>query len=432
MKNREKLHGTRLNISEIICGCAAMLKRMRKLIFASLIVFAMLALVACGNDKDTQEPQELTQSNNHTIATAGEQPSVQPHEWTIEELGTTIIEASTFWDDWWSFRRAFAWDDHIYDSFWYYWVEQPEHPRSRGFSILLPSSGFESLNDIGIHLLQFYTQSWVDRELFGESRFHVEIDGIYYNIFGSPWAFEEYDGVLYVATARYGSIRPDWTTANHNIIQHDGNSMIAVETIVTAYDHHGSGDEMPTATFHFTFIDGKIESGLGVWTWPDPSLDSFGRIIEQEGRFWDDWRNFSFPFNQVDWDVLIQHNGHDYLRLLPSSGFENIEHIRTRLSWNYTESWVDQLLANETPPFLEYNGELYINMERPRIANPVWDTATHVLIEQDGQHAIVETTVGLMYMGEVSLEASFRFTFVEWRIDSSEGLPCFSELAFWD
>ena len=388
------------------------------------LVFVLFALAACNDNGDTQEP---TQTQNN-LATIGGQPPESSRDWTIEELGATIIAASEFWDDWWSLRGVFAWE-HIDDTWWYYWVEQPEHPRSRGFSILLPSSGFESLNDIGVYLQQFYTQSWIDRELFGEGRFYVEIDGVFHHVFGSPWAFEEYDGVLYIATARYGSMRPDWTTATHNIIQHDGNRMVAVETIVTAYDHRGSGDEMPTATFHFTFIDGRIESGIGTWIWPGPSLTDFGRIIEGEGRFWDDWRNFIWPFeaSNIVWEEQILHNGHDYVRLLPLSGFENMEQIRNRLLWNYTENWIEELLTSETPPFIEHNGELFISMERPRIAPPVWDTATHVLIEQDDQHATVETTIGLMYMGEVAREATFRFTFVGWQIDTSEGFPCFTE-----
>ena len=42
MKNREKLHGTRLNISEIICGCAAMLKKMKKNAFVAIMFFAII------------------------------------------------------------------------------------------------------------------------------------------------------------------------------------------------------------------------------------------------------------------------------------------------------------------------------------------------------------------------------------------------------
>jgi len=247
----------------------------------ALTLFLLITLAACSSHNNTPEAPVTESENSLTDAvseqplepsydeTIVEQPTEPSHGWTIEELGTTIIAASAFWDDWWSLRGVFAWDQHIDDSQWQPWSEETQyHPLSRGFSILLPSSGFESLNDIGVHLLQFYTQSWVNRELFDESRFHVEIDGIYYTIFGSPWAFEEYDDILYVSTARYGAMRPDWATATHTLIEQEGNHAI-VETTVTAYDHRGSGDEMPIATFHFTFVDGKIESGLGTWSWPE-------------------------------------------------------------------------------------------------------------------------------------------------------------------
>ena len=35
------------------------------------------------------------------------------------------------------------------------------------FEILLPSSGFASLNDIRSYLLQYYTETWVDTGLSG-------------------------------------------------------------------------------------------------------------------------------------------------------------------------------------------------------------------------------------------------------------------------
>ena len=238
-------------------------KLSQKTIALLLLVFLVAGLVAC-NGETTAENRNV-ENQQPAIQTVSPPPS---HASTIEELGVTIVAAGEFWEEWWRLHGAFAWDEHIDDTQWNYWVEQPEHPRSRGFSVLLPSSGFESLNDIGGYLFQFYTQSWVDRELFGESRFHVEIDGMYHHIFGSPTAFEEYDGVLYVTTARYGAVRPDWTTATHRLIEQDGNRAV-VETTVTAYDHRGSGDVMPTVTYRFVLHDGRIENGFGQWTWPD-------------------------------------------------------------------------------------------------------------------------------------------------------------------
>jgi len=100
--------------------------------------------------------------------------------------------------------------------------------------------------------------------MFGERT----VVGDFELFFGEPWAFEEYDSTLYIVTARWGSMRPDWATAIHALAEQDGNRAV-VETTVTAYDHRGSGNEMPMATFNFTFIDGRIESGLGQWEWPE-------------------------------------------------------------------------------------------------------------------------------------------------------------------
>ncbi|MCL2216805.1 MAG: hypothetical protein FWB91_07260 [Defluviitaleaceae bacterium] len=85
----------------------------------------------------------------------------QPRQYTLDELGETIVAAGEFWEDWWWRSGAFSWE-HIDDSRrnWQPWVEEitpAYHPLSRGFSILLPSSGFASLNEIGTHLMQFYT-----------------------------------------------------------------------------------------------------------------------------------------------------------------------------------------------------------------------------------------------------------------------------------
>jgi len=72
---------------------------------------------------------------------------------------------------------------------------------------------------------------------------------------------------------------------------------------------------------------------------------------------------------------------------------------------------------------------LYINITRPVIARPDWSTATHVLVEQEGEHAVVETTVDMLYGMEQESQPSatrqvqIRFTFIDGRIDYSDGFP---------
>jgi len=230
-----------------------------KLVF----IFALLFLLtACSRNTNGTEDfiyDLLTSPRNFE-----EVAHTPTHEWTIDDLSSIIISAAGFWDDWWALRGPFAWEN-IDDTAWYYWVEQPDHPRSRGLNRLKPQSGFATLYDISDYLGRFYTQAWIACELFGEGTTLYEPGEIF---FGYPYAFEDYDGELYVSTARWGNLRPNWPTASHTLVSQSGNHT-TVQTTVVAYDHRASGDEMPMATFNFVFIDGRIESGLGYWTWPD-------------------------------------------------------------------------------------------------------------------------------------------------------------------
>ena len=87
--------------------------------FVLLLVILAIGLVAC-NEKPGVLALHYT-------------PEVESiHEWTIEELAD-LPEALS--------------------------------ERGMGMYILLPESGFESINDIRDYLLQFYTPNWIDAEL---------------------------------------------------------------------------------------------------------------------------------------------------------------------------------------------------------------------------------------------------------------------------
>jgi len=242
---------------------------MRRFITLTIGIMGLLLLASCSNGtntnggnvnqlNDTATPS-VTQESEAT--TSSQQATNQPH---LEELSATITAAGQFWEDWWGLRGLFAWE-HFDDTPWEYWIEQPNHPRSIGMQRALPTFMFESIRDVTNHLSQFYTDEWVDREFFGE-RTDVPAESM---MFGEPWAFAEYDGQLYVHTGRIGTMRPNWATAAHTLIEYDRGHAF-VETTVSAYDHMGMGVEMPTATFRFVFIDGRIESGFGQWgEWPD-------------------------------------------------------------------------------------------------------------------------------------------------------------------
>ncbi|MCL2874119.1 MAG: hypothetical protein FWE29_04220, partial [Defluviitaleaceae bacterium] len=241
---------------------------------ALLLVLLTVGLAACDRGQ-SDENGNLNQPtvNQPNDITDSQPPTDQPHQWTLEELGATIEAAGEFWNDWWGRSGVFAWE-HIDDSRrnwqpWYEEIAPIHHPLSRGFSILLPSSGFTSLNDIGDYLLQFYTQSWVDKSQFGETRVAMEaVNGNYYYLFGVLYAFEEYDGYLYIFTMNESVPRPDWTTATHTLIEQAGSHAV-IETVVTVGVQGYYSEALPTITYRFTFIDGRIDSGTGQWKSPE-------------------------------------------------------------------------------------------------------------------------------------------------------------------
>ena len=160
--------------------------------------------------------------------------------WTVETLGDTIVAAGTFWEQWWDLSGPFA-SAHTSGA------NVPAHLLERGFSRLLPTSGFESMDDIRDYLLQYYTQAWVDAELLGEYA-----------------VFLAYNNNLFVQTARAGFARPDWETATHTLIEQDGNRAVVETRVLTSVWANESVE--PWEEEHsFTFIHGKIDDGPGPW-----------------------------------------------------------------------------------------------------------------------------------------------------------------------
>ena len=159
-------------------------------------------------------------------------------EWTIEELGEIIVESGNFWNDWWMLRGRFAWaHTGAYD-----WDKVPRH--LVGFYELLPTSGFENLNDIREYLLQFYTEAWVDIWLANEF-----------------FPFVEYDNVLYFAAGRSCSGRSDWNMSSHTLIDQDGCHALVESTVLFVCGESTTEDGysyISKGTHHFKFINGRI------------------------------------------------------------------------------------------------------------------------------------------------------------------------------
>ena len=151
-------------------------------------------------------------------------------------------------------------------------------------------------------------------------------------------------------------------------------------------------------------------------------IKELGATIEAAGTFWNDWwwNRGRFALEHIArWgeEEVPEHLDTVYLRLLPTSGFGNINDIRNYLLQYYTESWVDAELSGLFAAFAEYDNALYIHIARMSFGDRNWETAEHVLIEGYGSHAIVETTV-LVWHGEVAAyyEHQYRFTFIDGRI----------------
>ncbi|MCL2357579.1 MAG: hypothetical protein FWC70_10605 [Defluviitaleaceae bacterium] len=197
-----------------------------------------------------------------------EPPPAAGESRTLAELGATIVAVGEFWNRWYASHPSFDWA-HI-DNSRSNWQPFDEailpghHPLSRGFAVVLPSSGFTRLDDVGEYLLQFYTSAWVDSGVFAEPPVAMQIhEGYDVTIFGLR-GFEEYDGELFVFVQPEMSARPDWATATHRIIEQNGGRAV-VETVVTTAISVFVGDDMPTITYRFTFENGKISDAHGRW-----------------------------------------------------------------------------------------------------------------------------------------------------------------------
>jgi len=157
---------------------------------------------------------------------------------------------------------------------------------------------------------------------------------------------------------------------------------------------------------------------------PSP-IDPFAVTILRAGIFWDDfwYLDAMFSVNNIDWGAPPHLAAQSFTRLLPTSGFENLDDIRNFLSQFYTDAWIDAEFASDTPPFAEYDDELFMQGARAGISRPNWNTASHELISDDGINAVVETTV-MHYVWHIEdaehYEVTYTFTFVDGRINSVE------------
>lgn len=163
------------------------------------------------------------------------------------------------------------------------------------------------------------------------------------------------------------------------------------------------------------------------------TIEELGEIIIAAGNFWEGWWQLNYESGFViNWEVLGDFDDVPahfistvYMPLLPASGISSLTEIRDYLLQFYTASWVDAELAREFTPFIEYDNILYVHAARAGFSRPNWDTATHVLVEQQRCLAIVDTTFlhGAWHhepFGDVyAVEMTHRFIFINGRIHHS-------------
>ena len=143
---------------------------------------------------------------------------------------------------------------------------------------------------------------------------------------------------------------------------------------------------------------------------PEWTVEELGEIIVAAGTFWQEW-NFSsgrfcrehqrYPqgwnfFDKCPPGTLgyIRHPlcRSSYNELLPASGFSNLNDIRDYLLQYYTPDMTDNILGIYDAPFVEYAGNLYINIARAD-GMPLWETATHTITHRVGCLVFVESIV---------------------------------------
>jgi hypothetical protein len=151
------------------------------------------------------------------------------------------------------------------------------------------------------------------------------------------------------------------------------------------------------------------------------TIEELGVTIVMVGEFWEDWWRFRGIFSPVGDSVVIPTDEHgsvmSYSRFFPASEMDSLDDIKNHMLWFYTEN----ALAQNHLPFREIDGVLHFEDARYGALRPNWDTATHTLIEQAGNRAVVETKVqGYDHRGsgDEMPTATLTITLIDGKIDN--------------
>ena len=126
------------------------------------------------------------------------------------------------------------------------------------------------------------------------------------------------------------------------------------------------------------------------------TIEELGEIIAAGNAVWEDWwlvrGRFSMEHQGWHYNTTYQVDGG--IKLLPTSGFVTFNDIRNYLLQFYTENWVNRQLSGQFTVFFEYNDMPFINYDAGSFgaAFTSFRTAEHILIEQNRNYAVVQTT----------------------------------------
>ena len=433
---------------------------MKKLAIMSLILFALITLASC-NGNSTEEPT-ATQSGDILPIVIYEEPPTHSGDFTIEELGKTIIAAGTFWEDWWSMRGFFSWEN-LYQTECgelpaHYETNSPEHlarlerQEARRLDSLaripehlqdlvlgefLPTAALSSLEDVVNYLLSYHTVDLLTQWLANTAQ---NMDN----------PFHEYNGVLFVDVTRAGFPRADWDASSH-VIFYEGDGYVVVESRVLWGSWHRicCGFVYPwEVIYRFTMVDGLIDGieipygifdGHHIERTIPTSAGELAAILASANCFWLclwQWRH-EFQGNLYEaqhqwWFVQrlargvtdsLYHGGYGWI--LPESGFESLEDIRIRLLQNFTDEWVEQILLS--PLFLEYDTLLHVHLpslrefEAPQLGNIHDAIFTIIERNENDSRIIMDVTFPTVVLGETANDVQMRVVFINGRIDSIDG-----------
>jgi len=170
------------------------------------------------------------------------------------------------------------------------------------------------------------------------------------------------------------------------------------------------------------------------------TIEELGEIIDNSEMFWQEWRHAEGRFSwehRGNFDIdMPDHLADRYFsrQLFPTSGFASIDDVRNYLLQYYTDRWIDLELLGENTMLAEYDGVLYMRDYRGEdgpcpYGCPNWESARHILLEQEGNQSIVETTVpkgawlSTTYPFDVmSEDVLYHFVFIDGRIDRVQKL----------